>query len=208
MAALEYGTVFGAIITIMLYTRVLYKDNVLYGISEHLFLGSAAGYLFVIGLKAINTNAVIPIISEGKYLLLIPLFIGLLLYVQVTPNRDLHRYSRIPTAILIGVGLGVTLRRVLVAYLVQYTFTIFKPFIGVETFTTINNLLVTIGVITALSYFIMSRAQTGTWGIVTKVGRYFLMAAFGAYFGTQVMGRLTILAGRIEYILLAFGIIS
>lgn len=204
--AIETGLLVGGILTVMLYTRVLYKDTILYDIAEHLLLGSATAYIFVTGIKSIMSNAITPIQIEGKYTLIIPIILGLVLYTQLSEKT---RYlSKIPLSIIVGVGLGLTIRRILLASLVRYTMTAFRPFLGVEPFTAINNLIITLGMIASMSYFVMSRDQTGTYGQVTKVGRIFLMITFGAYFGGQVMGRLTLLAGRIEYLLKAFGIIS
>jgi len=204
--AIETGLLIGGILTVMLYTRVLYKDTILYDIAEHLLLGSATAYIFVTGIKSIMSNAITPIQNEGRYILIIPIILGLSLYTQLSEKT---RYmSRIPLSIIVGVGLGLTIRRVLLANLVRYTQTAFRPFMGVDGFTAINNVIITLAMITSISYFLMSRDQTGTYGQVTRIGRIFLMVTFGAYFGGQIMGRLTLLAGRIEYLLKAFGIIS
>jgi len=58
-------------------------------------------------------------------------------------------------------------------------------------------LIILVGTITGLLYFYFSREQTGAFGKVTKVGIYFLMISFGASFGFAVMGRISLLIGRL-----------
>ena len=47
-------------------------------------------------------------------------------------------------------------------------------------------------------YFFFSKEQTGIVGKVSKVGIYFLMIKFGASFGFAVMGRISLLIGRFD----------
>jgi len=204
--ALEFGLLVGGILTVMLYSRVFYKDTIVYELSEHILLGTATGYVLVTGIKAIINNAVTPMQLEGKFIYLIPMILGLTLFFQLSKKTRL--YSRIPLSIIVGVGLALTLRRVLLAYLIGYIKAAFKPIAGVDMLTSINNILILVGSISALMYFIMSKDQTGTFGYITKIGRAFLMVTFGAYMGTQEMSRFTLLAGRIEFVIKAFNLIA
>ena len=62
-------------------------------------------------------------------------------------------------------------------------------------------LVVLIGVVSVLVYFFFSVEHTGVVGGVSKVGIYFLMVAFGASFGYTIMARLSLLIGRISFLL-------
>ncbi len=62
-------------------------------------------------------------------------------------------------------------------------------------------LVVLIGVASVLVYFFFSVEHTGVVGGVSKVGIYFLMVAFGASFGYTIMARLSLLIGRISFLL-------
>ncbi len=57
------------------------------------------------------------------------------------------------------------------------------------------------GVLCAVTYFFFSFEQKGVVGRVAKVGIWFLMITFGAAFGYTVMGRIALLAIRIEFLL-------
>jgi len=58
-----------------------------------------------------------------------------------------------------------------------------------------------VGVITTLSYFFFSREQKGALKLSAKVGIWFIMIGFGASFGNTVMARVSLLIGRVQFLL-------
>jgi len=58
-----------------------------------------------------------------------------------------------------------------------------------------------VGVVSVLIYFFFSVEHTGAVGVVSKVGIWFLMVSFGASFGYTIMGRLSLLIGRVQFLL-------
>jgi hypothetical protein len=72
--------------------------------------------------------------------------------------------------------------------------------VGFTSLPLFNNLLVVVGVISGLVYFFFSKAHTGFFGAVSKVGIFVLMIGFGAGFGLTVMGRISLLVDRILFI--------
>ena len=65
----------------------------------------------------------------------------------------------------------------------------------------ISNLLIIVGVIATLIYFYFSKEHKGILGIGAKVGIWFMMIAFGASFGYTVMARISLLIGRVYFLL-------
>ncbi len=65
---------------------------------------------------------------------------------------------------------------------------------------TLAAILGLIGVITVLIYFFFSLEHKGVVGKTARVGVWFLMITFGAAFGLTVMGRMTLLIGRFEFL--------
>jgi hypothetical protein len=61
--------------------------------------------------------------------------------------------------------------------------------------------VVVVGVITGLVYFFFSREHKGVFGGLAKTGVWFLMIAFGASFGYTVMARISLLIGRVYFLL-------
>jgi len=64
----------------------------------------------------------------------------------------------------------------------------------------INTFLIWIGTLTILLYFYFSKAHTGVYGKVVKVGIWYMMIGFGASFGYTVMARISLLIGRIQFL--------
>ena len=61
--------------------------------------------------------------------------------------------------------------------------------------------IVVIGVISTLIYFYFSKEHKGVLGATAKVGIWFIMIAFGAHFGYTVMGRVSLLIGRVQFLI-------
>lgn len=64
-----------------------------------------------------------------------------------------------------------------------------------------NSLVVVLGVLTVLVYFFFSAEHKGPLKAVSRTGVWFLMISFGAAFGYTVMGRVSILIGRVNFLL-------
>ena len=58
-----------------------------------------------------------------------------------------------------------------------------------------------VGVITGIIYFFFSKEHKGIFGGFAKIGIWFLMIAFGASFGYTVMARISLLIGRVYFLL-------
>ncbi len=58
-----------------------------------------------------------------------------------------------------------------------------------------------VGTICTLVYFFFSVEHKGAVGRVARVGIWYLMITFGAAFGFTVMGRVTLLAARFEFLM-------
>jgi hypothetical protein len=65
----------------------------------------------------------------------------------------------------------------------------------------IGSLVIFLGTFTGLIYFFFSKAHTGAFGGAARVGIFFLMITFGASFGYTVMSRMSLLIGRIDFLL-------
>ena len=57
-----------------------------------------------------------------------------------------------------------------------------------------------VGVLSVLTYFFFSVEHKGSVGKTARVGIWFLMISFGSAFGLTVMGRITLLLQRFEFL--------
>ena len=74
--------------------------------------------------------------------------------------------------------------------------------IGSALLFNLDFLLIFIGVVTTLIYFYFSVPHTGTIGHLARVGIWFIMISFGASFGYTVMARISLLIGRVQFLLI------
>jgi hypothetical protein len=71
---------------------------------------------------------------------------------------------------------------------------------GVSIAQAISFVVLLVGVVATLIYFYFSVEHKGTVASISKVGITFLMIGFGATFGYNVMGRISLLIGRFQFI--------
>jgi hypothetical protein len=86
------------------------------------------------------------------------------------------------------------------AYFVRQIEATMLPLFTGNLLTTVDNLVLVVGTILSLSYFILSREQTGSWGTITRIGKYFILITLGAVFGSTVLGRMQIIIQRIQFL--------
>lgn len=186
----------------------LYRDNPLFKLAEHLFVGTSVGYLIAIywhqGVIPLMVNPMLRVWSVVKsstfgklvtmteFYYICPIALGLLMF-----SRFSRRYtwlSRWPIAFVIGLGSGIGVP----LSLQNYVFKQMEGTVGLD--FTISNVILIIGVITTLFYFFFSVPHKGPAKRIARVGIYFIMIAFGAAFGLTVMARVSLLIGRIQFL--------
>ena len=190
---MDLGTLIAAILTLFIFS-FLYRDNPFYKFAEYLLVGISVGYFIVISIKTtVVPKLVFPIFREGDLLYLIPGILGFFMFLRFFPK--LAWLSRISMALIIGAGAGVSIPAMMQAQI----FAQMKASMG--SYASINNIIVTLAVITTLSYFFFSREHKGALGTSAKIGVFFMMLFFGATFGYTVMSRVTLLIGRAQFLL-------
>lgn len=195
--AQEIGIWVAVFLTLMVLS-FLYKENPFFRLAEYLTVGLSAGYAFAAALRLFINQTITPIIVSNSYGFIIPLTLGAMFYLQFS-----KRYSylyRLPLSLAIGYGLGVTLWSWMQTYFVEQIKATILPIDVSNPITTINNLVLILGTVLSLSYFLLSREQKGTWGGITRVGKYLILLALGAVFGSTVLGRMALLIQRIQFL--------
>ncbi|HDN67826.1 MAG: hypothetical protein B1H40_02645 [Candidatus Latescibacteria bacterium 4484_181] len=187
------GVWIAALLTLFILS-FLYKDNPFYKFAEHLFVGVSAGYGVAFTYHNILIpNLYVPLFKQGDYTLIIPLILGIMMVLRLFPK--VGWVSRWPLAFVVGVTAGISLITYLQSNaLVQIRETL-RPF------NTFGNVVIAVGVLTGLTYFFFSKEHKGVFGKTAKVGIWFLMITFGASFGYTVMARISLLIGRMHFLL-------
>jgi len=76
------------------------------------------------------------------------------------------------------------------------------PLSKFDSHTILYSLVFAVGVLSVLVYFFFSKEQDQITKRVARLGIYFLMVSFGAAFGFTVMGRVALLIGRLNFLIL------
>jgi len=197
------GVWLGAYFTFCIFS-FLYKDNPFYKLAEQLFVGLSAAYWFVYTIY----NILIPnlfgkLLSDfsGNLMLLIPAVLGVMMLVRLIPK--LEWVSRYPIALVIGTSAGIGMLRYMKSdVLSQVTATMINPLQMATLGGKIGAFVLIIGTICGIMYFYFSRKQEGVLGYTSKIGIWFLMVSFGASFGYTVMARISLLIGRLQFLLM------
>ena len=197
------GTFIAAGITLSLYS-FLYKDNPLFKFAENLYVGVAAAYtLNQVWYTVLLPDVITPISeldseSMNNLWLLVPTMLGFFMLTQLSAAKY-SWLSRIAFAFVVGLGSGLAIPRTIAANLLaqmQPTMQAITP-----DFAGVNLFIILVGVVAVLVYFFYSVEHTGAVGVASKIGIYFLMISFGASFGYTIMARLSLLIGRVGFLL-------
>jgi hypothetical protein len=204
----DIGVWIGALLTLGIFS-FLYKDNPVYKFCEHLFVGISAGYWVVLTyFSVVRPNLLDPLWNgfvrtgptAGTWFLLVPLVLGVMLFSRFFPRGDW--LSRWPIALILGVYPALRITGFAQGDFVEQLHGTLLPLWGTPTFwVAVNNAILVVGLLTTLIFFFFSKEHTGALGTTAKIGIYFLMVSFGASYGYTVMARISLLIGRVMFLL-------
>lgn len=217
---------FAAFLTLAIFS-FLYKDNPYYKFAEHLFVGVSAAYWMCVGFWSTFVGNFIPKVSrtlsnffevppkDFEIHYFIPLILGIMLLLRL--STKVGWLSRWSLAFIVGTTAGLNLIRYLRTDFISQVSNTFVPLLvdwkGIGPFFSdfslsasgqfimmLANWVIFIGVFSGLIYFFFSKEHKGFFGGASRVGIWVLMITFGASFGYTVMGRVSLLVGRLTFL--------
>jgi hypothetical protein len=199
----------------------LYGDNPFYKLAEAVLIGVSAAYWMVVAFWDVLVPNLMgklwPAVVRGWALpglggedvarnswYWVPLILGVMLLWRLAPKGAW--IARWPLAFIIGTFAGLQMIAFLHGdFLAQIRNSILPLAVmdrgAFDPWASLRNLLIVTGVLSCLMYFFFSFEHTGFVGKAARLGTWFLMITFGAGFGYTVMGRIALLAIRIEFLL-------
>jgi len=217
------GVIVAAGLTLVMYS-FLYRDNPLFKIAENLYVGVTLGYGAVMTWRqALRPEVYEPMFTaptSGAFFheLLhraVPIILGILLVTRL--SRKYGWLSRYSYAIMVGWGAGVAIPLITHSFILKQLHAGVAPlqealggqaapvlswdwFAG-AVFPIIGTVAAMVGTVAVLFYFFFSIEHKRAGGALSKLGVWFLMVSFGASFGYTVMGRVSLLIGRVQFLL-------
>jgi hypothetical protein len=223
----------GLLITLLILSAAL-GDNTLARLGQHLLVGAALGYAAVLTVQhVLYPRLWTPLLADPSSALesWTPLALGLLLMIagldrtwrppRSTPaplwRRALHGAGRLPVAFLLGVGLAAglfgTLQGTFLPQFWRAARIAFDPAAPGLVFL-IGALTLLITTATLLYFYIDPARYLAEQPVLIRrlmqgwigIGRYAVWLAAGMIFARLMASRLSLLIGRVEYLLLALSV--
>ncbi|MGB5107161.1 MAG: hypothetical protein WBP42_10665 [Candidatus Zixiibacteriota bacterium] len=198
-------TLAAGIVTICIFS-FLYRDNPLYRAAEHLLIGLSVGYVLVLLCAYVLTPKLLsPLFIDGDLWALIPMALSILMLLRI--KSSLSYLSKPVLALIVGAGAGVSIPAMFDARILKQVAATITPFAAIAAAPETSFMMILeavvglVGCVTVMVYFFYTRPDTKLVRGISMTGVYFLMIFFGATFGYTVTSRLTLLIGRIEFLL-------
>jgi len=225
----DFGPWLAFVLTLMVFSYLL-GDNPLFRIAEHLLVGLALGFAWVVAWHSVFLPRVIAVIGNPDRMkvlyTLIPLGGGALLLFKGRRIRSRMTLviSSIPLAYLFGVGAALAMGGAIFGTLipqVEATMLSLNPADYLADYVpediwapVIDAIFIVTGTVCTLLYFTftargqspLGRLRGGLVRAGAGVGRWFLMFTFGALFGSMAMSRIALLVERITFLMNVLGI--
>lgn len=188
-----------AILTLAIFTFI-YKENPVFRFAEHLLVGISAGYYLVqYFFSAVYRKLYVPVFDNKDYVLIVGGILGAMMFTRL--SRKWEWLSRYPIAFYVAAWAGYVIPSyVQVRILEQAGSTMFNP-LALPAAQAVSAFVIFAGVVTTLAYFYFSAERTGALKAASSIGIIFIMVGFGATFGYNVMGRISLLIGRFQFLL-------
>ncbi len=215
------GVFVSAALTLMVFTYVA-GDNLFFRIAQHALIGAVAAYAVVAAVHQVLVGQLLAPLAaqpDTAYPLVVPLALGAMLIVGATPGTAWIR--RVPVGFMLGVGAAVAMAGAVVGTLAPQSLAAARSLsdgagpdatpvqLGAQWFNNIVMLAGTLGVLIAFQFARGNHSLAGrtfnnvvaVWG---ALGRGFIWVALGALFAGLALSRITLLVGRVQFLLEAF----
>jgi len=190
-----FATLLSTTLILMIYS-ILYRENPAFKLAENIMVGATVGHAIVMAVFQVRDLAIQKLMSGietgnlRNIAYIIPIILGILIYFQF--SRRFRVISRPSIALMLGVGLALSMRGLLFVNVIGQIQGVIKPLISIQSIVSL------FGLVCVLLYFVYEKKVSDAVGPLPTIGRYFLMLTMGAYIANSLMGRLSIVIGTLQ----------
>jgi hypothetical protein len=204
-----------ALLTILVFTYLI-RDTVLFRLASGLLVGTAIGFVSAIVIRTVVWDQMVaPLLADAPntfantwLLLLVVVFLCAPLFLKLTPSWGGSTLSNLPLAYLFGIGAALSISGALGGALVPQLAATIIPLRG-DTPALVNSVFIVVGTLGALLAFRFVRAGDRPWqrtlNLVLdgwgRIGRAFIMVAFGALLASLLVARVSALVGQLSFLI-------
>lgn len=161
----------------------LFKPNITFDIVEGIMIGGSAAATIIVAWPRITgyfSGAM-----GGNIEILIGLILGLLMFSVLIPQyRWLAHY---PSAVLLATGFGALVSKGIEAQILGLIRSGANMILNAtSSFDLFNGILIAVGTLTSLWYFVYRFEMKGVPGNISKIGRNFMMISLGMTWGSYM----------------------
>jgi len=181
----------------------LIEDNPVFCAIEHLLVGLSTGYMFCVYWHRVFVPELLrPLWESGAgaeaHLWVVVAICVLWSCKYIERVKDL---AKIALAFWLAVDLGLAIPTEMDAGVIAQVLGTIKVNFSGDPVNVIGELVLLVGTVAALTYFVFSKPHRGLVGATAKVGTWVLMIGFGASFSYTILSRVYLLIGRVLFLL-------
>jgi hypothetical protein len=201
------GGIVGMVLTLLILSYLFFGDNPLYRLALYILIGGTVGYALAVATVTVLLPELFALNEGNAVELALPVILGILLLFKAFPR--LATVGNFSTAFLVGVGAAVAIVGALLGTIFPQATAAGSILEWQSPLEAMVGIVVALG--TALSLvaftFTVRRPQQGPQAqsivttllnIASRLGRIFLIAAFGATFAGALIASFSIFIGRIN----------
>ena len=202
--AVEVDAVFNTIQMLMVFATwsYLYRENIFSRCASVIVIAFSTVHWFLYYTQRFWDRGVVKVM-EGQYQMIIPIILGLMIFTRLT--RKYSWLASISYSIRLGMGTGTALSTLFSGTIATYIVLLVEaPFKSDTMLGMANGVLLFVGALFAMTYWLFTVEAIGWLSYVTKIGRWFLMASIGMLYAEDVLWAQSIFVGAWEIVIDGF----
>lgn len=179
----------------------LWKDNEIFRIFQFMYIATSAAVGIPMNWNFLYGSLFIPL-AQGNLMAWIPTILAVTLFFTFTTKY--YWVGRYGTAFIVGISIPLMIRGTIQTTLLMQVAALFQfANLGSSPFDAFSNFIKTLSAVAALAYFFFHYVHRYQVGRATqRIGRYFILFAFGAQFGTRIIRTASFLVYLVGYVLI------